>query len=266
MLTKGISVHFSSKNHHLREAFEVASGTMLITSDEAESCFVAKNDWQMVNPLEMDILRSDSRDVSDIYLLSLPKSNVQEFQSEIVTAVARKNYQHSLRASTERFARSAVSWLNSLRLPFQYYFLGADLAFAGPGLNSTAFDHLKGIYKGLHIDDHEKLALTKRREAFILFNINLGDAIRYFQFINHQLSSIVNILQDVYSDEDIGLWPTHKIKDAFFTHHPEYSVTRALLPPGHAYLCQTQNVIHDGATNSEGHADISLLIALKVTS
>lgn len=263
MLTKGISVHFFQKYDANSIYIELASGTKCTGSIGEEACFFAKQDWRLIESSENQILRSDKFGLSDIYFLSLPKDKIQIFHNEIVSAISNHDYQETLKLSIEQFSKSAVSWLNSLDLPFRCNYLGADLAFAPPGLHSTAFDRVNRIYKGLHIDDHEKLPYNKRHQAFILFNINLGSTVRYFKFVNHQLISIMRMLGNNYEHEVIESWPTHKIKDQFFHQFPKYPIIRAVLSPGDAYLCQTQNVIHDGSTNDQDATDISLLVALK---
>jgi hypothetical protein len=49
------------------------------------------------------------------------------------------------------------------------------------------------------------------------------------------------------------------LRDAFFAAFPDYPVLRVRLQPGQAYLCNTQNTVHDGATNDEGLPDLSFL-------
>lgn len=264
MLSEGIFVHFFPKNDVSSIFIEIAPGTECVESIEQENCLFAKQDWRLIESHENNVLRSDKFNVSDIYLISLPKDKIQIFQTAIISSISKKDYQETLRLTIEQFSRSAVSWLNSLGLPFKYNYLGADLAFAPSGLRSTAFDRFNRIYKGLHIDDHEKLPFDRRHETFILFNINLGTTTRYFQFVNQNVLGSIKMLRNKYPNEDIESWSTYKVKDLFFLHHSEYPIIRAVLPPGSAYLCQTQNVIHDGSTNDQGVTDISLLIALRV--
>lgn len=261
MLTRGISVNFIMRDKNISK-LQLSTGTSIIGDEYEEKCFISKSDWREPSMWEFDLLCSDNIKISDICLLRLPDNHVRAFQRQVFDAITCPDYKDALKAPIEAFARSATSWLNSLGLPFFWVYLGSDLAFAPPNLNSTAFDRVKRIYKGLHIDDHERLSYQDRDASFVLFNINIGNSIRYFQFINHDVQEIINNLSDNL-DCDVRSWPTYRIKDHFFSLYENYPVIRAILSPGEAYLCQTQNLIHDGSTNCYGCPDISLLIALR---
>ena len=265
MLLKGIGIHCFSSKELNSSPIEVVSGTKCIGSDDAEECFIPNEGWRLIEPLEVDVLRSTSPEMSDLYLLSLPEEKVRGIQKEILYAVTRPDYQETLKLTIEHFARSAVSWLNSLDFPFRYSYLGADLALAPPGLPSTAFDRVKCVYKGLHIDDHEKLPYERRNQAFALFSINLGSATRFFQFVNLEIRAILKMIGIDPLANNVQSWPPRKVKDVFLRQYSKYPVIRATLHPGDAYLGQTQNMIHDGSTNSQGVTDISLQIALRAT-
>lgn len=263
MLLKGIAIHCFSNKDLNSSSIELVSGAKCIGSGDAEECFIPSEGWRSIEPLEVDILRSTSLEMSDLYLLSLPEGKVRSIQEEILYAVTSPDYQETLKLPIEHFARSAVSWLNSLELPFRYSYLGADLALAPPGLASTAFDRVKCVYKGLHIDDHEKLPYERRNQAFVLFSINLGSTTRFFQFVNLEIRAILKMVAIDPLDKTVQSCPPRRLKDVFLRQYPEYPVIRATLHPGDAYLGQTQNMIHDGSTNSLGVTDISLQIALR---
>jgi hypothetical protein len=131
-----------------------------------------------------------------------------------------------------------------------------DLVINRPGLLSTAIKAATGACIGLHIDTHEPLPLTQRRSAMTLCAANIGAAERYLDFINLPVRQIVASL----AGSKVPVPETAPaLKDAFLLTYPDYPVVRITVPPGQAYLCNTQDTIHDGSTNLSGLPDIVLL-------
>lgn len=132
----------------------------------------------------------------------------------------------------------------------------ADVVVDRPGQRSTAFDHDNGWRMGLHIDDHQKLPLSDRDQARILCAANLGFAERHLQLVARPVADLLARL----AGHGVAAPATAEaLKDAYLAAFPDEPVHRITLPPGHGYLCNTQNTIHDGATNDEGLPDVSFL-------
>lgn len=137
-----------------------------------------------------------------------------------------------------------------------------DVQITPPGKTSTAYNHRSAHYIGMHIDNHDRLPLAGRRDAFQLLAINLGESDRYLQFVN---LGIGDLLARVGTDESVAderyqqeVW---RLKGDFFRTNPDYPVIRVTLPPDYGYVAVTQYLIHDGATNTQGHVDVALLLA-----
>lgn len=135
--------------------------------------------------------------------------------------------------------------------------LGAvDLVVNQPHLPSTAFHEQAQAFLGLHLDSHENLPLERRDEAMTLCAVNVGFTDRYLNFVNLPVRQLSQMLAERAVP---GPETAPRLKDLFFATFPDYPVLRLRIPPGQAYLCNTQNVIHDGATNDAGLPDVALL-------
>lgn len=130
----------------------------------------------------------------------------------------------------------------------------ADLVVQRPGLASTAFNKGTGHYMGLHIDSHQRLALGERGGAMTLCAVNLGRAERHLHYVPRSVAGIADALA---ADGQELPASALALKDRFFAAHPDEPVLRLTLAPGQAYLCVTQNTIHDGATGA--HTDVAFL-------
>jgi len=130
----------------------------------------------------------------------------------------------------------------------------ADLVVQRPGQVSTAFNKGTGRYMGLHIDSHQRLALGERGGAMTLCAVNLGRGARHLHYVPR---SVAGIADDLAARGEGIPASALALKDAFFAARPDEPVLRLTLAPGQAYLCVTQNTIHDGATGT--HADVAFL-------
>ncbi|MFF4319629.1 hypothetical protein [Streptomyces sp. NPDC001568] len=139
----------------------------------------------------------------------------------------------------------------------------ADSVVHRPGLVSTAYNYEQRTFMGLHLDNHEDHALTERHRSLLLTVTNLGTADRWVHFVNLRAVDLMRMLADAGREvPDTG----HALKNAFFAAFPSQPVLRVRLRPGQAYLVNTQDVLHDGATNTEGAADVSFLTANRLST
>lgn len=131
----------------------------------------------------------------------------------------------------------------------------ADLIVHQPGRRSTAYDYGADELIGLHIDNHQNLPLGGRARALVLANINIGWRERYLDVVPRDVESLC---RSIDADPSGDLLP-REIKTRFLSSHPLTPVLRVTLPPGVAYLLNTQNYIHDGATPDGDVPDICFL-------
>ena len=138
-----------------------------------------------------------------------------------------------------------------------------DLALTPPSNESTAFDHQHGVYLGLHIDNHEKLPFSQRNDGFHVLCINVGLEHRYLQFVNLDVTSMLELLRIDACEANDRFSSARSLVELFFETYPNYPVTRVRIPANHGYIAITQNLIHDGATNENGETDMALLVGGK---
>ncbi|QFG24616.1 hypothetical protein [Actinomadura sp. WMMB 499] len=134
----------------------------------------------------------------------------------------------------------------------------ADAVVHAPGRPSTAFNYDEGVYMGLHIDNQQALPLDERDRSFLLASVNIGFRERYLQFVNLRVRDLMAMVEK--SGREVPK-TARALKNAFFDACPDYPVLRVTLRPGQAYLVNTQDVLHDGATNDQGMPDVSLLMS-----
>ncbi|WP_432139208.1 hypothetical protein [Streptomyces sp. bgisy154] len=139
----------------------------------------------------------------------------------------------------------------------------ADSVVHRPGLVSTAYNYERRTFMGLHLDNHEDFPLTERHRSLLLTVANLGFTDRYVHFVNLRTTDLMLMLAaGGHAVPETG----HALKNAFFTAFPAHPVLRLRLRPGQAYLVNTQDVLHDGATNTVGLPDVSFLTANRLTA
>lgn len=131
----------------------------------------------------------------------------------------------------------------------------ADLIVNRPGSPSTAYDYQRDRIIGLHIDNHQAMPLDSRSGSYTLANMNIGWRERYLHVVP---LSLAGLLKDIGEGVSSQLLP-RQIKDAYLGRDPQTAILRITIPPGVAYLLNTQNVIHDGATPSGDVPDVAFL-------
>ena len=137
----------------------------------------------------------------------------------------------------------------------------ADLVIHRPGQPSTAYSYDDDVFMGLHIDNRQALPFDRRERSRVLAAWNFGFAERYLSFVNLDVHRMMELLAGA------GLPPpdsVHELKNAFLEAFPHYPVLQARLLPGQGYLCNTQDMLHDGATNLRGMPDVALLTAFDI--
>ena len=135
-----------------------------------------------------------------------------------------------------------------------------DVQVTPTGSRSTGYDYRAGRYVGLHIDNHDRLPLGERRNAFQVLGLNLGSAERHLLIVN---LAVPELLARIGSDLDDGeerYRQISRLTTDFFRSNPHYPVVRVTLPPGTAYILVTQYVIHDGGANTSGQPDVAFLL------
>ncbi len=101
-------------------------------------------------------------------------------------------------------------------------------------------------FEGLHIDQQAWDEGTSR------LMLNIGREIRYFLYINLELTN----LQNQIANSDNKLSGKTRLGREFMRAFPDYPVVRLRIRPGEGYIAPTNRIIHDGSTVGAGSADI----------
>lgn len=227
--------------------------------------FVPRQDWRAPQPSELRLLVADRPvPLSDgVSILKVDAALRQAFWGDIGPALLSRDSKASpeeKRDRLRRFAQTVTGSLETGRCLRTTSLRSCDVQVSPCGQVSTAFDYQRSRYVGLHIDDHDRLPMSERRGAFQLLCVNLGRSERYLQYINLGALKLLEVLRgnDTQRPDPSS---SQELASAFLSTFPGYPVVRLRLPPDHAYIATTQNVLHDGATNQRGEPDVALLIA-----
>jgi hypothetical protein len=236
-----------------------------VTDQPGGRRFIPRDDWRALTASELEALSaSQCRPVPDSVSIFRISPRVREsFWASTAQSVCTPNptigpeeRKKALWACAESVVEAVSEFgitANSLR--------SCDIQITPSRSRSTSFDHTRGEFIGLHIDNHDKLLLGRRRDAFQLLCLNLGQAERHFQFVNLGISDLVAHLDTDAVDAEARYGKAWQLTSDFFQKWPNYPVVRVTLPPNYGYIAVTQHLIHDGATNSAGHPDVALLLA-----
>ena len=129
-----------------------------------------------------------------------------------------------------------------------------------PGLTTTTFDRRSECYIGLHLDSWDKLPLTKRAEASNRLCINKGRGDRFLMFLNLSIRQILDLVTTSSQETSVGKYGDPDVGNALMKRFPSYPVVRVRIRPGEAYIAPTENIIHDGSTEGNKHADVQLTL------
>jgi hypothetical protein len=251
-----------------RDSVSICSGSRLMAdTSHAPNCVVAAGDWRDLTDVEADvILGADLRPLSTtVSLLDLGPQLLQDGHDTLLPLLAGgSDTAQPVYVEALRTFQSQVSQALQDRYGIVPETTGAaDLVVHRPDQPSTAFNPGIGAFMGLHIDSHQQLPFGDRAGAMTLCAMNVGFADRYLNFVNLPVRDLIEVLADRGVDPPVS---AGDVKNAFFAEFPAYPVLRLTIRPGEAYLCNTQNTIHDGATNRTGSPDISFLTLHRMTN
>jgi hypothetical protein len=130
----------------------------------------------------------------------------------------------------------------------------------------TTVDHATGRNIGLHLDSWDALAPRLRRAGSNRICINLGRSPRAFIFIAREASLFADDLLthgiDIDNDADslVDRFGMRSLARRYMEVFPALPVIRLTVCPGEAYIAPTENLIHDGMTQSGLADDLVLTI------
>ena len=138
--------------------------------------------------------------------------------------------------------------------------LGEPLHYIGPVVNpanltTVTINHHIGRYNGLHVDLWDQSGLSSRHRASNRICLNIGKEPRYLMFLPLSLMDIAATV----SREMGPNWQMPKrytvIGREFMKRFPDMPAVRCRIAPGEAYIAPTENLVHDGSSIGQTHAD-----------
>jgi hypothetical protein len=117
-----------------------------------------------------------------------------------------------------------------------------------PGLATVTMDPASGLFIGLHLDNWDKLPLSKRHMSLNRISVNIGAEPRWLLYLNASVAAMANALESrrrLASDFESAPQNVSPTYLRVFSDHP---VVRVLVNPAEAYIAPTDNMIHDGST------------------
>ncbi|MDG4765655.1 hypothetical protein O7632_16335 [Solwaraspora sp. WMMD406] len=267
MLIPGITLNVLSDVHESTD-IAISSGTRSLADcanvPAAASAIVPRDDWRPLTTAEFDLLRPtpDTQLHEMLTLIDLDPAALTDIQQRMLPLLADPA---DTPADAER-RTATVRAARDLLLDTLYQRAGitcgdhgpADTVVHSPQQLSTAYNYAERVFMGLHLDNHQDYPLTERHLSYLLAGVNLGFAHRYVHFVNLRVVDLIRLLRETGHPVPIT---THALKNAFFAAFGGYPVVRIRLRPGQAYVVNTQDVLHDGATNDVGLPDVSMLTA-----
>jgi hypothetical protein len=121
------------------------------------------------------------------------------------------------------------------------------------GLRTSTFDAQANRRLGLHLDSWDRLPLHRRHAARTRLCVNLGRRNRSLLFLPYDVATIVDTLERAGCRVDGS-----KLGGQFCAIFPDVPVLELVIPPGHAYLAPTDNLIHDGCSEPADGPDLTI--------
>ena len=120
------------------------------------------------------------------------------------------------------------------------------------GLRTSTFDAENGVRIGMHLDSWDRGALSKRQFGRVRLCINLGARRRSLLFMPFDVRTVRAALAgaDDFNSANIG--------ERFCSRFRQAPVLRLDVPPGHAYIAPTENLIHDGHSALSPSCDLTI--------
>ena len=113
---------------------------------------------------------------------------------------------------------------------------------------TVTFDYDRNNYPGLHVDSWEGGELDQRSDTNTRICVNFGPGERFFLYVPLTLRQILSCLPS--ESRRRGAENFRSAIAEFFARYPNAPVMRLSVPPGHGYFADTDNMIHDGSTET----------------
>jgi hypothetical protein len=124
-----------------------------------------------------------------------------------------------------------------------------------PNLKTTTIDRSIDQHIGLHVDSWDDLDLDRRDRSANRVSVNLGAGDRYFLFLPVSVMEMARIMAQEIGARQVPRRDVTLLGQLFMQRFPEVPVARCRIAPGAAYIAPTENLVHDGSSEGQRHAD-----------
>jgi hypothetical protein len=121
------------------------------------------------------------------------------------------------------------------------------------GLRTSTFDVSRNHRLGLHLDSWDRLPLARRHESRVRLCMNLGWRNRSLLFLPYDIATITEAVEATGAQVEGAI-----VGSQFCRAFPDVPVLELVIPPGHAYLAPTDNLIHDGCSEPSAGLDVTI--------
>ena len=134
------------------------------------------------------------------------------------------------------------------------------ITYANPNRETMTSFHVEGafLYLGLHIDQSRHFTIHTAHKSGNRISINLSSETRTLVYTNLTMIQVYNMLKDKMDLKKTPLNPDN-IAQHFYTHFPDYPVTKIAVKPYQFYMAPTDNFFHDGSTAGTKNIDITII-------
>ena len=134
------------------------------------------------------------------------------------------------------------------------------ITYAIPNRETMTSFHVEGafLYLGLHIDQSKRFTIHTAHKSGNRISINLSNEIRTLVYTNLTMIQVYNMLRKKMDLKKTPLNPDN-IAHYFYTHYPDYPVTKLAIKPYQYYIAPTDNFFHDGSTTGTKQIDITIV-------
>jgi hypothetical protein len=228
-----------------------------------DSAFVPLPPWRELMLIEKDALFGKLEDIQPgrwVQVFEFPKSVYDAF------APLRESAAHAVTEADlnelrplehcKEAVKQAVLYCHSLCIPGTKP-LSANIYFNLPKLPTTS-NSVDPYLLGIHTDTACNAGLIQRRFSPNRICLNLGSETRALLFVNLGVEHMARILRQRGIDvsDKPKAPPLQHLRNTFMAMYPKYPVVKVLIRPGEGYIAPTDNVIHDGSSETMNTFDL----------
>lgn len=222
-----------------------------------DSAFVPKADWRPVSDAQWDSLYGKAGPVgTTVYLSKVGSASADALRQYERGGVFHEGTSMNGSDMLRRRLEALVD-----EMP-EVHRLGPMLGAAPTPANTGNLETLTRTYPsalrtGLHIDNWDRLPLSRRSEGSNRASVNLGQGFRHLLFSTLSVAEMWNALQQENGGDDNVEQPPGSglLAARYMQRFPSTVIYRVKLLPGEVYFAPTENLLHDVSNAGSPYED-----------